>query len=67
VEHSSTVPTGPGLVQCAKCIEPSPTQQNKKKYFLIVFYSLGDVVFAEFDRNSNFVPDYILQVMLLHV
>jgi hypothetical protein len=21
---------------------------------------LGDVVFAEFDRNSNFVPNYIL-------
>jgi len=35
--------------------------------FLIVFYSLDDVVSAKFDCNSNFVHDYILQVMLLRV
>ena len=41
VEHASTFPTGPGLVQSAKCIKPGPTQWNKKIifYFLIVFYS----------------------------
>ena len=42
----------------------------KKTYFfifLIVLYSLDDAVSTEFDCNSNFVPDYILQVMLLHV
>jgi hypothetical protein len=41
---------------------PDRARPNKKIklnfLFLIVF--INDVAFAEFDRNPNFVPDYIL-------
>jgi hypothetical protein len=41
---------------------PDRVRPNKKIklnfLFLIVF--INDVAFAEFDRNPNFVPDYIL-------
>jgi hypothetical protein len=47
-----------------KCIEPDPTQLKKSIFICVLFKkirrkSLDDVVFAEFDRNLNFVPDVV--------
>ena len=50
VELCSTIPARLGPIQRAKCIEP---RKIYIFYFLIVFYLLDDVVFAEFDKNSN--------------
>jgi hypothetical protein len=57
VEHdSSRTEFGPKL-NALNRVRPSKKKLNFIFYFLFL---INDIAFAEFDRNPNFVPDYIL-------